>query len=589
MVWQFLKDVGRNALCGAALLTVANLAEAQINLPTPPPIQQSANVIPPVLGGPQTPASVAPAAPAAPGQEDLKARLDRLEKQNQELMQALQNLQARPPGGAPGGPVSASTVEGSALNKGDVQKIVGDYMKSRDDELKASDAAKKAQGFTVGESLGMTAKWNHGLWLESADKAFKIHFGGRTQLDVVGVQAPENVQFGKGGIGAFDDAVNPRRARFAMEGTVYEVIDFNFEWDFVNTTQALNAVDFDKNTTRNNTFNVPVPTDLWITLTHLPWIGNFRLGNSKPLIGFEHLTSSRFLNFMERSLQFDAYLEEGDNGFAPGMSIFNNYGENDRGTWGAGIWKTTRAIYGWNVGDGELSYIGRATYLPVWRDNGRTMLHVGMGAAWKDLDDDVARYRTRTLIRNGPAALHNIVAVAQVHGKNEAIFNPELVAQVGPFLIQSEYIGTYMSGVDRITRTPLGTENIKISPRSYFTQGAYVEALYFLTGESRDYNKKTGSFGRVIPFRNYFCVPGQDGGNLFSSGAWQVGARYSYLDLDNNGINGGTVHSGTVGLNWFLNPNFKIQWNYEYGHRMVAGGTSNGYYQGAGMRFAFDW
>jgi phosphate-selective porin OprO/OprP len=86
------------------------------------------------------------------------------------------------------------------------------------------------------------------------------------------------------------------------------------------------------------------------------------------------------------------------------------------------------------------------------------------------------------------------------------------------------------------------------------------------------------------------ALPGQNS-NLFSSGAWQVGIRYCWTNLTNNGINGGQVHEVTVGLNWFWNLNMKIQWNYDIGYRgdLGPGSTSNGTFQGFGTRFAFDF
>jgi phosphate-selective porin OprO/OprP len=97
-----------------------------------------------------------------------------------------------------------------------------------------------------------------------------------------------------------------------------------------------------------------------------------------------------------------------------------------------------------------------------------------------------------------------------------------------------------------------------------FMQGGYAEALYFLTGENRDYNKVSGVFNRVIPKNNA----------NFSEckyGAWQVGARYDWIDLNSFGINGGQAQDGTLGLNWFLNPNLRIQVNYVLTHVNNAG------------------
>jgi phosphate-selective porin OprO/OprP len=372
-----------------------------------------------------------------------------------------------------------------------------------------------------------------------------------------------------------------------MDGWFYEVCDFFFEFDFINTFTDPGAPAIPA-----NVWNTPVPTDLWVSINHLPIIGVFRAGNMKPPIGFEHLTSSRYLNFIERSLGFDAFIEEGNNGVSPGFQILN-WTENERLTWQMGAFKTTRSIMGWNVGDGEWGYVGRLTWLPWYEDHGRYMMHLGLGGAYKDLDDGIFRARARWELRNGPASTHNIVAIAQVDGNNQQLVNPEFYLNYGPFSMQAEYQGNWIQDVTRIIRTPTQT-GVPLSSRTFFGQAAYVEALYFLTGENRQYGK-TGSHssgtatGRVIPNRNFFWVPGHGCPNPFSAGAWQAGLRYSYLDLNNNGINGGQVNDVTAGLNWYLNPNFKIQWNYSWAHRTVPDGTSSGALQGFGMRFALDW
>jgi len=84
--------------------------------------------------------------------------------------------------------------------------------------------------------------------------------------------------------------------------------------------------------------------------------------------------------------------------------------------------------------------------------------------------------------------------------------------------------------------------------------GYYIQTSYFLTGEHRKYKPSAGSFSRVKPKENFSF-----GGGL---GAWEVGLRYSGLDLDDGSISGGELDTITAGLNWHLNPNTRIMWNY---------------------------
>jgi phosphate-selective porin OprO/OprP len=503
-------------------------------------------------------------------QESLEERVQRLEQHNLELRQQVHAWEQN----------SVSTV--APLGEAQIRSVVTSVLAEADGKPK--EAAKAAppvqeEWMEVGKNLDMTAVWRYGLWLESKDKAFRIHPGGRVQFDTVWMGADDDVQFAPGGLGELRDGVNFRRGRLSLEGTFYENCDFIAEWDFINT------FDFEPTNpaVQADVANTPVPTDLWVQITQLPAIGTFRAGNMKPPISLEHLTSSRFLPFMERSLAFDAFVGGLDNGFKPGYMIFNA-SEDDSLTWAVGVFKNNTHTFGWNTGDGEWDVTGRVTYLPYYEDNGRHMVHLGLGATHCDLDEGRVRLRSRTSLRNGPSALHTPLLNVLLAGDDQTMIVPEFAMNWGPWTVQSEYFAVWVH--DAVFPAVGG-----VGQGTPFFQSAYVQVLYFLTGEHTPYSKKGGSgaaFTRVIPHSNFFWVRDDCGGTCFSRGAWQVGARYSWIDLNDRGVNGGVVHDLTLGLNWYINPNLKFQWNYFIADRDV-NGASDGVVHGFGMRTASDF
>ena len=87
--------------------------------------------------------------------------------------------------------------------------------------------------------------------------------------------------------------------------------------------------------------------------------------------------------------------------------------------------------------------------------------------------------------------------------------------------------------------------------------GWYVFGSWFITGESRSYSQSSATFGRVKP-KNNFSI-GKPGW-----GALELAARYSTVDLTEEDVNGGEQYNITGGLNWHLNPNTRIMFNYIY-------------------------
>ncbi len=395
---------------------------------------------------------------------------------------------------------SQHQAQGTVVDQKQLEKAVADYMKSVDERKKKEEEEKKkateTPWYEVGSDLNFKAMWRYGLYVETANKDFKVHVGGRTQFDAVWVDTNQAVQFGPGGTGRLEDGVNFRRGRFLVEGSFYEVIDFMCEWDFINTADVdpLNPV------FQGDVINSPAPTDLWAQVTNLPWIGVVRAGNMKPPISFEHLTSSRWLNFMERSLAFDTFIGGPNNGFKPGIMAFN-WSEDERATVALGVFKNNQTVFGWNTGDGELEVTGRVTWLPIYENEGRCLVHLGLGASYQDPDEDTVRLRSRLALRNGPAALHTRLVDIRMLATSEDMLVPEFAMVWGPWSIVSEYFAVWVTDATVPTTPP----NVNFGT-CYF-QSAYVEVLYFLTGEHRPYSKYGGSgaaFTRSFPIATSF-------------------------------------------------------------------------------------
>ena len=76
-----------------------------------------------------------------------------------------------------------------------------------------------------------------------------------------------------------------------------------------------------------------------------------------------------------------------------------------------------------------------------------------------------------------------------------------------------------------------------------------------MTGESRRYREPEGRFGLITPRRPVF---GGDGG----PGAVELALRYSRADFDEAFVRGGDLQDWTLGVNWYLDRNLQLGWNW---------------------------
>jgi len=85
--------------------------------------------------------------------------------------------------------------------------------------------------------------------------------------------------------------------------------------------------------------------------------------------------------------------------------------------------------------------------------------------------------------------------------------------------------------------------------------GYHVSAVYTVTGEMREYNKKSGTFSPLLVARSV---------NQGGWGALEVSTRYSVFDGSDGGLNAGDTSIFSVGLAWWLTPKFNINFNYRW-------------------------
>jgi phosphate-selective porin OprO/OprP len=396
------------------------------------------------------------------------------------------------------------------------------------------------------------------------------------QYDFAWYSATPLLQFGPGGTGPFNDGANLRRGRLYVEGTLTQALDYKFELEFFNglgfsPAGTTGAVQF------NSVTNSPGPTDAWLTVKDVPLVGNVRIGSQKEWFSLEHLNSYRFLEFMERSYLFDFSQPTAfNNGFSPGVSAFRTWA-NDRVFTAIGAYKNDSDLLGFGLGDGRYAVTGRVAALPVWMPDERVFWHVGGAMSHRDPVNGQVQIRLRDNIRNAPFPLLNLVAnTGLIDTSSQDLFNLETAAVMGPFTFQAEYTANVLNGARIGTGPPQG---------DLFFQGYYAEGLVFLTGESRTWNTKNFFFNRVKPRRPLRLKPSDCEGYGF--GAWELGVRYTCIDLANKAVQAGRLDSVTLGLNWYLTDHAKVQFNYDYTQRVDT--PAHGHIHAFGTRCAFDF
>lgn len=342
-------------------------------------------------------------------------------------------------------------------------------------------------------------------------------------------------------VGDIQDDTYFRRARLGFDAKAFEITEYRLDFEMASAGGR------------------PSIFDAYGRVVELPIVGNVQLGHFREPFSLEAQTSSNWFTFIERAQ---------NNTFDPsrnwGVMAFN-HNEAETVTWAFGVFREGSDNFGDDIGDsGERAFTSRTTWLPYFDElsGGRYFFEIGGSYSYRDPDnrfltgpggaeEAIVRYQGRpedNLNEDGVGSVPSFVSVSVPDAIDVQLYGLEASWNLGALNLQTEYIGSW---VDR-----------RAAPSTYF-HGAYVQASYFLTGESRQWDRKLATFTRAQVFEPFFRVD-TDRGICTSRGAWEVAIRWNYLDLSDRDLQGGYVDATTFGLNWYLNSYMRLMFNYEY-------------------------
>jgi len=295
-----------------------------------------------------------------------------------------------------------------------------------------------------------------------------------------------------------------RRVRFYNSGKLYGNVKYKLQLDF-----AGGAISF---------------KDVWIELSKLPLNGNLRVGHFKEPLRLEALTSSKYITFMERALPITMSAERNT-----GAMYHTTFGEKI--SLQTGVFREGDSFGNDKESTNNVNVTSRITYLAM-NDDSKT-LHLGANNSIRKNSSHSYGFSSRAENHLG----NKLMSVDFEDVEETNVLGGEIAYVNNALSVQAEYLQT----------TVIGATETELS--SY-----YGQISYFLTGERRTYKNSLSGFGSVKPNNNY----SENGW-----GAIELAVRLSSMDLTT--ANAGTLEDITVGINWYLNPNTRVMFNYVMG------------------------
>lgn len=259
-------------------------------------------------------------------------------------------------------------------------------------------------------------------------------------------------------------------------------------------------------------------------------LGKLTIGQFKPYRSMEELTSSNEVLMMERPFASATGLFNGRQ-FQQGVG-YQVSGLNY--SIGATAFNLRSAASSRTEGMGASA---RATWAPIM--TGAQTLHLGGWVSHENANEGSANLSAAANYagRRGPS--QSIATTTGASGDQVNAYGLELAGQYGPLFLQSEFVNATFN-------QPLGADQ---DVQTYYVQGSWM-----LNGGRKVYKAGTGVFGSP---------------KVADVGLWELTARYDHID--NSDLANREAESLILGVNYYINSNLRLMFNYTQGDNEVTG------------------
>lgn len=253
--------------------------------------------------------------------------------------------------------------------------------------------------------------------------------------------------------------------------------------------------------------------------------GYVRVGNFKEPMGLENVTSSRNLQFVERSQGTDPFMLSRKLGvefahFAPSYRV------------AAGVFGPDAAEY--ETTDRDMTFHGTGRFTVNALRTANSVLHAGIAGtlARPQFEGTTLRFKTRN----------------EYHVNNYKYVDTDVIDNVERYhLVNGELAFVKCRLRLQGEAMHVGVKRSAPSPDVAF-RGGYVSASFFLTPDHHSYDFQDAEFGRLNPAKHY--------------GAVELLTRFSSVDMDDLDVRGGNSTATTFGFNWYANSNVRFLFDY---------------------------